>query len=334
MLIPGLVVLAVITLLYMGLGTWLSTLLLYGRRQPVMGTPADYHLAYEAVTFPSSDGLALKGWWIPAQAETAPVIILLHPLFGNRCGFSGSHPGWLPRFCADVDLLKMAREFHQAGFNGLVFDFRSHGESQAGLCGGGLAEDQDVVGAVDYAFSRVAAETPRVGVVGFGLGAAAAIAAIGRQKGGAEVIRVFNGDMEGGVGYIEMQPANIKKLCFLVAVQPASLGVLLRGYLRRAGLPLLSVLLVPWVDRLCRLRGGYPLDEAALLKYVREVRVPVLFVQPRGDTHAGDDEAQRLYEAAPQPKSIRWLDENLGSLDTYAWIGSHPEILIDFARGG
>ena len=74
-----------------------------------------------------------------------------------------------------------------------MFDFRGHGGSQGGRCAGGLTEDQDVRGAVDKAFKRIAAEvpareTPQVGVVGFGLGASAAIAAVGREKGGAEVL--------------------------------------------------------------------------------------------------------------------------------------------------
>ena len=74
-----------------------------------------------------------------------------------------------------------------------MFDFRGHGGSQGGRCAGGLTEDQDVRGAVDKAFKRIAAEvpaweTPQVGVVGLGLGASAAIAAVGREKGGAEVL--------------------------------------------------------------------------------------------------------------------------------------------------
>ena len=74
-----------------------------------------------------------------------------------------------------------------------MFDFRGHGGSQGSRCAGGLTEDQDVHGTVDYAFKRIAAEvpareTPQVGVVGFGLGASAAIAAVGREKGGAEVL--------------------------------------------------------------------------------------------------------------------------------------------------
>jgi uncharacterized protein len=51
------------------LAYWISGLLLYARRQPLAHTPRDYDLDYEEVSFKSSDGLVLKGWWMPAQSE-------------------------------------------------------------------------------------------------------------------------------------------------------------------------------------------------------------------------------------------------------------------------
>lgn len=330
------VFLAALCLALFGLGYWISSLLLYARRQPLARTPAHHGLAYEAVTFPSRYGLALQGWWIPPPhpASQGPAVVLLHPLFGNRHGFSAQHQGWPRLFQTDVDLLKMARAFHWAGYAVLVFDFRSHGQSQRGLCAGGLTEDQDVVGAVDYVFKRLAMASPgrppQVGVVGFGLGAVAAIAAAGREKGGAEVIKIFAGDSEGGSGFVEFQPPNVKKLCFLVAVQPASLGVLLHGYLRQIFSPL-SWLLVPLVDRLCQWRGGYPLGAAFLFKFAREVHVPVLYVQARSDAWGGCAEVQRLYAATPGPKQIWWIEEPLERLETYNYVSEHPEQVLNFA---
>lgn len=142
-----------------------------------------------------------------------------------------------------------------------MIDFRSHGESQDSLYAGGLTEDQDVMGAVDYVFRRVAADDPTipiVGIIGFGLGATAALAAVGWEKGGIDVTRVFSGDSEGGSGIIDIQPPNVKRLRFLVAVHPASIGVLLRGYIRKIIGPL-GLVLVPFVDMFCQWRDGYPL---------------------------------------------------------------------------
>lgn len=116
------------------------------------------------------------------------------------------------------------------------------------------------------------------------------------RKGGAEVFRVFSGDSEGGAGLIEIQPSNVKKLRFLVAVQPASLGALLRAYISEVFAPL-SVVLVPFANRLCLWRGGYPLDEAFLLKYARQVNVPVLYVQASQDPWSGAQQVQKLFQA-------------------------------------
>jgi pimeloyl-ACP methyl ester carboxylesterase len=340
---PLIVLAILITLLgaLLALAGWISSLLLYPRRQLVTRTPEEYGLEYEDVAFQSADGLDLKGWWIPAgragrSPEPGPVAILLHPMFGNRHGFAAERQAWPRLFRTDVDLFKTARGFHQAGFTIFMFDFRSHGESQGGLCSGGLTEDQDVVGAVDYAFQRIEARVPGeprplVGVVGFGLGASAAIAAVGREKGGAEKIRVFTGDSEGGAGWTEIPPANVKRLRFLVAIQPASLVALLQGYLKRAAAPL-HWLLVPFVDWFCQWRGGYPLGVDLLIKFASQVNVPVLYVQARPDRWGGCSEVKRLSEATRSPQRIWWIDEPLDRLEVFNYVGDHLETVVSFAR--
>lgn len=336
-MITGFALLALLLLALIGVSYWISSRLLYSRRQPIMLTPAAYGLAYEDVTFRSKDGLLLQGWWLPAAATrrngTEPVVILLHPHFGNRHGLSVQQQGWARLFTTEVNLLKLAQACHQAGFTVLMFDFRSHGASQQGLCAGGLTEDQDVIGAVDYVFKRMATETkatPAVGVIGFGLGATAALAAVGREKGDAKVIRVFSGDSEGGSGFITIPPPNVKRLRFLIAVQPASLGVLLRGYLRTVARPLAWVL-PPLVDKFCQWRGGYPLTAIFLLKCIQEAHVPVLYLQacaaPWGDCH----EVQRFYDATPGPKQINWIEESFGRVETYAYVTEQPTLVLTFA---
>ncbi|MEZ4735285.1 MAG: alpha/beta hydrolase [Caldilineaceae bacterium] len=321
-------------LLLIGLSYWISTLLLYSRRQPITRTPTAYGLAYEDVNFRSKDGLLLKGWWLPAVTAnaSAPVIVLLHPHFGNRHGLSVQHQGRPRLFDTDVDLLKMAQACHRAGFTVFMFDFRSHGESQRGLCAGGLTEDQDVMGAVDYVFQRMAETTvnPAVGIIGFGLGAAAALAAVGREKGGAEVIRVFSGDSEGGSGFITIPPPTVKRLRFLVAVQPASLGVLLHGYLHTVARPLAWVL-PPLVDKFCQWRGGYPLAATFLLKCVQEAHVPVLYLHARSDPWDDGREVQRFYDATPGVKQINWIEESFGRLETYAYVTEQPALVLALA---
>lgn len=335
MILAWLGVLLLLCLALLALAYWVSGLLLYARRQPLTRTPVDYGLAYEEVTFQSPDGLALKGWWVPSKRISSEAgnraVVLLHPMFGNRHGCSLRERGWPRLFRAEIDLLKTVRSFHQAGYGTLVFDFRSHGQSQHGLCAGGLAEDQDVAAAVDYVFGRLAEQgTPRVGVVGFGLGAAAAIVALGRDKSGTETLRIFNGDTEGGVGVISVPPPNVKLLRFLVAVEPASLGSLFRAGLGRIWPPL-NWILFPLVNRMCTWRGGYPLHAAALLKFAREIRIPVLYVQAGPDLGTGSGEVQSLYEVTPGPRHMWRIEGPPGRLETCAYVGDHPERMLAFA---
>jgi uncharacterized protein len=311
----------------------LSSLLLYPPRQPLTRNPSDYNLPYEEVTFFSTDHMTLKGWWIP-YGSSAPAIILLHPMFGNRHGLEIRRKPWPALFRTEVDLLKVAQAFHRAGWAVLLFDFRSHGESPRGLCGGGLTEDQDVIGAVDYTFNRMASSlqseaTPQVGVVGFGLGALAVMTAIGRIKGKAEKMLVFTGDMEGGAGWTEIQPPNIKRIRFVISIQPGSPGSLLLGCLKDLT-PLLSVF-VPLVDRLCRARGGYPLTGDQIIKAAREIYLPVLFVQSRIDPWAASSELQSVYEALPGPKHLEWVEGHSDPLDACRFLANNPHKLLEFA---
>lgn len=119
-------------------------------------TPAEYGLEYEEVTFPASDGISLGGVWIPSPGS-ARAIVILH-------GHGGS---------MDWDIQR-APNFHRAGFNVLLFDFRAHGRSQGNLATFGYLERQDVIGAVKYLRSR---GMERIGLLGFSYGGMASMLA-------------------------------------------------------------------------------------------------------------------------------------------------------------
>lgn len=125
-------------------------------------TPAEVGLQYRAVCFPSTDGLTLSGWWIPAEG-CPRTVIFLH-------GFSGS---------MDPDI-KYASAFHQHGFNVLMFDFRAHGRSGGKHSSLGALEVRDVMGAYDFAKQS---GSWSVGLIGFSMGGRAALLAASKYKG-------------------------------------------------------------------------------------------------------------------------------------------------------
>ncbi len=83
--------------------------------RPPQRTPADLGLAFEAVAVPTTDGLTLPGWFIPAAGRArGPGVALVH--------------GWES---ARDRLLPMVQFLHAAGFHCLSVDVRGHGATAA-----------------------------------------------------------------------------------------------------------------------------------------------------------------------------------------------------------
>ncbi|MFH0868131.1 MAG: alpha/beta hydrolase [Candidatus Woesearchaeota archaeon] len=121
---------------------------------PVHFTPESFNLNYEDVTFETSDGLKLKGWFIPSD-KSNDTIIVMHGYPTNK---------------ADVLPFSM---FLLKKFNVFLFDFRSFGESQGSYTTAGYKEVKDLDAAVSYLKSRK--DTGNIGALGFSLGASVAI---------------------------------------------------------------------------------------------------------------------------------------------------------------
>jgi pimeloyl-ACP methyl ester carboxylesterase len=159
-IIAGSVVLALV-LVFVGISAYLGYSMTRQVRVPVAGSPADYGLAYEDVSFPSLyKNLTLHGWFLTAEGSDR-VIIMVHGNEGNRnTEGSGS--------------LDIAGELVGHGFNVLMFDLHGCGESEGNTVSGGYYEKDDLEGAVDYISQRGFAE---IGVLGFSLGAVTSLLA-------------------------------------------------------------------------------------------------------------------------------------------------------------
>jgi uncharacterized protein len=108
---------------------------------------ANLGTAYENVSFTTSDGLQLEGWYIPSTNGAAVVA------FPGRSG---------PQ--------KHARMLARNGYGVLLFDRRGEGASEGDSNLFGWGGEKDIYAAVDFLRSRPEVEPGRIGGIGFSVG--------------------------------------------------------------------------------------------------------------------------------------------------------------------
>ena len=118
--------------------------------------PQDLGAPYEAVAFETSDGLTLRGWYVPSQNGAA--VAVMHGSGGAR-----TRP------------LAHVRMLIRNGYGVLVFDVRGHGESDGGGMALGWGAHPDAAAAAAFLESRDDVEPGRVGLLGVSMGAEIAI---------------------------------------------------------------------------------------------------------------------------------------------------------------
>jgi hypothetical protein len=95
-----------------------------------LGDNAD--LALQNVQFNTADGLTLSGWFLP-DGDSDSTVVICHGAGANKGNF--------------IDFLRV---FDGRGYSSLIFDARSHGESDGHTSTFGLFEIADVYAAVDW----------------------------------------------------------------------------------------------------------------------------------------------------------------------------------------
>ena len=104
-------------------------------------------VAYEDVTFRTSDGLELEGWYIPSSNGAAVIS------FPGRKG---------PQ--------RQARMLARHGYGVLLFDRRGEGESDGDPNIYGWGGDRDIKAAIDYLQTRPDVDPDRIGGIGLSVG--------------------------------------------------------------------------------------------------------------------------------------------------------------------
>ncbi|HLL15280.1 MAG TPA: MFS transporter [Pyrinomonadaceae bacterium] len=166
------VVLALVLIITVGLPWLLSFAITKAGTRPGerdrRDTPAAYGATFEPVTFTSTDGNTLSGWYLAASGERRRRItfVLTHGLFRSR-----------------YEMLERGVALWREGYGVLLYDLRRHGASAAEFSTIGYDERRDVAAA--FSFVRAREPDDRVVLMGVSMGAAATLLAaseIGDEK--------------------------------------------------------------------------------------------------------------------------------------------------------
>lgn len=226
--------------------------------------PEQYGLLHERVRFTTKDGLELKGWWIPAPDPAERRTLLMCHGWGDNKG----------------ELLRDTHFLHQAGFNLLYFDTRSHGDSEGEITTIGYLETIDFEAAMRWLNENRPEHVKRLGVFGFSMGAAVS--------------------------------------CMAVPSHPEVRAVVLespftdyRGVVRRWGWNRFRVPYFPlvWLTlQMLRLRvGTSKVDAYSPARFVSGVAPrPLLMIAGAEDSLMREDDVRRLYALAKDPKQL-WM---------------------------
>jgi hypothetical protein len=114
--------------------------------------PAALGIAHEDVTFRSSDGLRLGGWYVPSRNGAA--VLVVHGSGGSRGG-----------------AVLHARMLARAGYGVLLYDARGRGGSEGDPEGMGWTWQRDVAGALAWLKARHDVDPDRIAGLGLSTGA-------------------------------------------------------------------------------------------------------------------------------------------------------------------
>lgn len=289
---------------------FLSRTVIHLDRQPVPKTPADYGLNYQKADFKTADGVNIKGWLIPSKNNK--LIVMTHVGGLTKYGSTVSYKSFSKLFNQEIEFLKLAHHLNNEGYGVLLFDFRNHGESDpspnGGKSGVGLEEYQDVVAALNYLENNKETKNLDLGFVSLCMGANSTIIAMSKQ------------------------PQAFKKVKCMVAVQPISFEVFLRTYAKVRFTSGGGKLIFPIIRQFVNWQSKYPLQDMSPGSYVKDIKVPTLYVQVRNDPWTELSDIEGFYDHTPSEKEFFWLEGLAHRFEGYQYFGEKPQKMLEWLK--
>lgn len=273
-------------------------------RTPVMRRPDEYGMDYEDVFFPSMDGVALEGWFIPAASKK--LAICNHFMPGNRYGYPGHLDPWKNFGGFEVNFLPQYKALHDAGYNVLAYDLRNHGLSgtgNGGTVGIGLLEYRDVIGSLRYAKSRPDTRDMDTVLMSVCLGCNSTMVAMNKH------------------------PEEFGHIKAMVAHQPVSARPFVEQAADKAGIANGADMF----DAASRKRTGFGIDELSPIEHAKAVKVPTMVAQVHADFLTKPSDVQTIYDNIPvTDKKLFWIEGTDQRFQGYNYFGQHPELMIEW----
>jgi hypothetical protein len=278
-------------------------------RSPVLRTPSEDGLRYEDVVFPSTDGVPLEGWFIPAEGSDK-LVVANHPMYFNRSGMPTHLEPWKSVWApsgndVEVDFIPDYRILHDAGYNVLTYDLRSHGLSgtgNGGVASSGTFEARDVLGSLRYVQSREDTRGMTVGLFSRCLGFNATLYAMTEDPGAFDAVRC------------------------LVGPQPVTEDVILGGVLAVAGVPAHRL---GDLEQRIRMRTGIGFGPRDPRTWAKGCRVPTLVYQVRDDVLTTPEDVQTIYDnILLADKELQWIESTSVRWDGYLEFQRRPQPML------
>ena len=305
------IIIAGLALIYVILCYFIAGFIIHQNHQPVPKNPGDYSMSFENIEFKTSDNVDIKGWLIPGKLNK--LIVMTHVAGLTKYGSTVSYKNITKLYNKEIEFLKTAEHLHKEGYGVLMFDFRNHGESgpdpNNGIASIGLKEYRDVVAAMDFISHRDDLKNANVGFVSFCMGANSTIIAMSKNPEAFSMVKC------------------------IFAVQPISMEVFVRTYIEKFITPAGASLLMPMIKKWVIWRGAYPLGKMSPLEYVKDIKVPTMYVQARNDPWTRLSDIQSFDENTPDnPKELYYIEGTKHRFESYNYFANKPEIMLEWLK--
>jgi esterase/lipase len=275
-------------------------------RTPIVRTPEDMGMEFEEVEFTTSDGVIIKGWYIPA--ETNRIIISNHFSPGNRYGFAGHMEGLDFAGGFEVNFIPRYKALHDAGYNILTYDLRSHGESGESkdkISGVGYFEWQEVLASIEYVRRREETSNMDISLFSMCMGANATINAM------------------------EKSPETFASIKSLILVQPLKGQTSVERSCTNFGIPVDAG--VSTFEPIYSKITGLTIEDHDITKKIKYINVPTFYLQVRNDLNSRASDVQWMYDNTPvEDKKISWVEDTPWRFHGYTYFSENPEQMVEW----